>query len=183
MVSPLRATRIGWLVALAALAISMHAYGSDPVEVVLAPNMSIAFFNKFGRGSIVYVAPLKRRYVIEGTVDKTVTMIPRAERFLGELGIYNPAERSIFSLDRSLRIVTREAELHFVSVTEAQRQLREGSEVFDWVYNSQGYVVGYGTDPKRSQINVTLYRFFIGGKPARNMAGFDDTKVIVKEGK
>ena len=151
----------------------------QPREVVLKPGQRVEFRNRFGSGTISYVAPLQRAYTFEDGSSQTVTMIAREERFLGKLGIYEPAERWWYQVGRGPRLVVSEAEMHFHSLAEAKKYLVKGSAVLDWVYNQDGYVVGFSRTPERDQINVTLYRYFINGSPAHKMPGYDNTKVKV----
>lgn len=96
--------------------------------------MTIHFKNKNGERSISYVSPIERTFTFDGH-SKTLKMIPRPERFMGQLGIYDPAETWLSSPER---IVAAEAELHFNSEEEALTQLVEGSAVMNWVYNRDG---------------------------------------------
>lgn len=149
-----------------------------PVEAVLKPGMEIKFRNESGRGSVSYVSPLQRKFTLMGHVE-VMRMIARKERFLGQLGLYNPGARGIYSSDRSPRVVAIEAEMHFKSLGEALAFMIEGSAIMKWVYNEDGYVVGFSSSPQRNQVNVTVYRYFINGVPARSMPGFNNGSVIV----
>jgi hypothetical protein len=69
--------------------------------------------------------------------------------------------------------------MYFENMEAISNFLFEGSEVMDWVYNSDGYVVGYSQIPTRDQINISLFRLFLCNKPASNLQGFDNEKVVV----
>lgn len=155
---------------------------SEPKQVVLLPGQRVAFENRNGKGELVYKGPLERELVLDGKRYR-IPMIARPEPFLGRMGIYNPASRSLFSLNRTPRIVAVESERHFDSLSEARAALVEGSRLEAWVFNSEGYVVGFSATPSRNQINITLYRYFIKGRPARTIPGHDDDKVSVSEHK
>lgn len=151
---------------------------NDPSEIVLRPGMQIQFENRNGSGSIEYKNSYQRMLTIGGK-KLTITMIARNKRFRGQLGLYNPASRSTLSLEKSPRIVAVESEMHFATEEQAQNFLIEGATVQDWVYNDSGYVIGFFNTSSRNQVNVTLYRYFIDGKPARFMKGFNNKNIKV----
>lgn len=161
----------------------------EPKEVVLKPGQSIQFENENGCGFIRYISKKKRRYEITKSqcgiahdLQKTVKMIVRRNRFWGERGLYEPASRWGFEFWAGPRMVVSEAEMYFDSLASALKYMHIGSNVFKWVHNDQGYVVGYSETPRRANlIDISLYRYYINGKPALNMPGYDNSKVVLLE--
>ncbi|HEX7886949.1 MAG TPA: hypothetical protein VF474_13315, partial [Phenylobacterium sp.] len=69
---------------------------SAPIrETVLRPGQSVEATNKFGRVRITYVSPAERTFEWDGR-SRTVKLIPRPERFMGMLGLYDPADQWIW---------------------------------------------------------------------------------------
>jgi len=98
-------------------------------------------------------------------------MIPREERFMGKLGLYEPAGR-IVSLPGDVRLVVQEATRDFAGYSQLYAALYEGSAVMDWVYTRDGLVVGFSRTPERgNQINVDLYQFLVQGQKPRDLKG------------
>ena len=155
-------------------------------EAVLEDGQSIHFNNENGSGSIYYVSTDRRRYVItkrqqsDSTLNRNIRMIVRQNRFLGKRGLYEPASRWGFEFWAGPRMVVSEAEMHFGSLEAALKYMRVGSSVFKWVHNGQGYVVGYSESAQRNQVNVALYRYYINGKPALRMPGYDNEKLLLE---
>jgi hypothetical protein len=143
--------------------------------------MRLSFNNPNGSGAAKYVSPFKREYTFGRETPQTIELFARPSRFMGTLGIYNPGERWAGSLNANARLVAVESEVHFGSMDELRKFLYEGSAIQKWVYNQEGYVVGYFESPGREQRNLTLYRYFIKGKPARFLPGYDNAKVRVSD--
>jgi hypothetical protein len=132
-------------------------------ETVLHPGQSVTATNRFGTVTVSYVSPRKRKYEWDGR-SQTVRMIPRPDRFLGKLGLYEPAARLV-CLPGDARLVVEEAVRNFDDDEQMRAALREGSAVSDWVYTADGLVVGFGRVPERcNQINVDLYQFLVKGR-------------------
>ena len=70
-------------------------------------------------------------------------MIPRRQPFHGRLGLYEPAD-SWGCNPREVRLVVDEAVRDFNNVAEVHSFLRQGAAIMDWVYTSDGLVVGFG---------------------------------------
>lgn len=150
-----------------------------PQEVVLSDGQWVEFKNANGGGQIRYESPLRRTFRFDDGTSVTLKMVARKRRFLGKLGLYNPGNRWFFEFWKGKRIVAEEAEVHFESLDEARKYLVQGSAVEKWVYNDQGYVVGYFESSHRNQVNITLYRFYVKGEPLLNLPGFNNGSVIV----
>lgn len=134
-------------------------------EVVLHPGESIHATNKFGSVNVTYVSPLKRKFEWDGQ-SRVVKMIPRPEPWLGELGLYDPAAcfMILLPLCRTPRLVVEEAFHDFDSYDQLYAFIYQGSAVMDWVYTSDGLLVGFGRSPGREQINVDVRQLTIHGR-------------------
>jgi hypothetical protein len=138
-------------------------------ELAMEPGMHIEATNKNGTVSIDYIDPLKRRFRWEDH-DEVRTLIPRKERWLGELGAYDPAPAYIWEVFTP-RIVATDSQLHFDSMSDIDKWLYQSSPVLDWVYTDDGLVVGFSKNPNRYQVNVAVYQLYLNGKKPTNLEG------------
>jgi hypothetical protein len=151
---------------------------------VLNPGEKIAFENPNGSGVIKYISARKRFFSFSEGTEGVIKMKVRKKRFRGKLGLYEPASRWFFEAWKGKRVVATEAQMHFDSLEDALKYMHQGSAIQKWVHNEEGYVVGYFESPQRNQISIDLYRYYINGKPALKMPGYDNSKVVLtREGK
>lgn len=139
---------------------------------VLRPGQRVEATNKFGSVRISYVSPLKRKFAWDGE-SRTIKLIARPEPFLGESGLYDPAGCwvIIVPLCRTPRLVVEEAGHDFKSYDEIYAFLVQGSAVMDWVYTSDGLVVGFGRAPSRDQVNIEVRQLTIHGQKPIGLRG------------
>lgn len=98
-------------------------------------------------------------------------MIPREERFMGKLGLYEPAGRFV-SLPGDVRLVVQEATRDFDDYRQLYAALYESSAVMDWVYTRDGLVVGFSRTPERgNQVDVDVYQFLVQGQKPSDLKG------------
>lgn len=147
-------------------------------EVVLSEGQTVEASNKNGRIRISYVSPLKRKYEWDDS-EKTITLRPREERFEGKLGLYEPADAWIFLLGKT-RLVVDEAVRNFDSEEQLRVALTESSAYMDWIYTTDGLVVGFGRAPSRRQINIDLFQFLLRGQKPVGLAGARPDHVRIK---
>lgn len=104
-------------------------------------------------------------------------MIPREERFMGKLGLYEPAGR-FRSLPGDVRLVVQEATRDFEDYRQLYAALYESNAVMDWVYTRDGLVVGFSRTPERgNQINVDVYQFLVQGQKPSDLKGANENAV------
>jgi len=164
-------------IALAALMLGGWGPAVPVRETILNPGESLTATNKNGTVTVSYVSPIKRRYVWNDGA-KTVTMQPRPERFRGMLGIYDPAEVWFGINPSGVRLLVEEAERNFESYDAIYAQLHEGSADMDWVYTSDGLVLGFRRDPGRgNQITVDLLQFYLNGEKPAGLRGARDGQI------
>lgn len=109
-------------------------------------------------------------------------MIARPEPFQGQLGLYEPADS--WGLNPyEIRLVVDESVRDFDSEQQLAAALIEGSAIMDWVYTSDGLVVGFGRTPSRKQINIDLYQFLVRGKKPDSLPGAKPDQIRLIESK
>lgn len=135
----------------------------------MSERMLIQAANKNGEVSIEWLGPLERRYKWD-EYDEVRTLIPRETRWLGELGAYDPATQ-YFCIFCPIRIVASDSLLDFKSMEEVDAFLYQSSAVVDWVYNDEGWVVGFSKSPQRNQVSVEVFKITINGKPPQKIEG------------
>jgi hypothetical protein len=164
------------------LACALTACDGSPAppvrEVVLHPGESVQATNKFGSVRVTYVSPLKRKFEWDGQ-SRVVEMIARPEPWLGELGIYDPASCQVIviALCQTPRLVVAEAVHDFGSYDQLYAFVYEGSAVMDWVYTSDGLLVGFGRSPGRKQVSVDVRQLTIHGRKPTALRGARDRDV------
>lgn len=137
-----------------------------PRDCVLEPGMSVIFQNQNGTGKMNHLSRFRRHFELSNGIIRAVDLLPRKEPFHGKLGLYDPASKWFYEIWKPRdRLVIEESLRHFENAEQIQAALYEGRDVYNWVWNDQGYVVGFFSDPLRHQTNVCLYRFLIEGKP------------------
>lgn len=165
--------KLNWAVAsvlaLVGACLTGCAEHSTPIQgVVLRPGQSVEATNKFGSVRVSYVSPLKRKFEWDGD-SQTIKLIARPEPFDGESGLYDPAD--CFLTCQTPRLVVEEAGHDFDSYDQIYTFLVQGSAVMDWVYSSDGLVVGFGRSPTREQINIYVKQLTIHGQKPIGLHG------------
>lgn len=143
-------------------------------ETVLKAGQSLEATNRFGAVRVTYISPVKRKYEWDDET-RVVKLIPRPERFLGEMGIYEPAGCFIFC--RTPRLVLEEAYHDFPNYDQLYAFVYQGSSVMDWVYTSDGLLVGFGRSPAREQINVDVRQLTVRGRKPIDLRGARDADI------
>jgi hypothetical protein len=152
------------VIAFALLAVAGCSDPGDGVPVrgvALRPGEQIEATNKFGTVRISYVSPRERKYEWDGQA-RVLTMIPRPEPFMNELGLYDPAD--CFVLCRTPRLVVREAAHDFDTIDQIYSYLWAENATVDWVYSGDGLAVGWARWPDREQVNIDVQQFTIHGQ-------------------
>jgi hypothetical protein len=128
--------------------------------------------NKFGSVRVTYVTRLKRKFDWDGT-SRVIRLIARPEPFEGEAGLYDPADcwAIVIPLCQTPRLVVEEAFHDFDSYDQIYAFLYQGSAVMDWVYTSDGLVVGFGRQPDRDQLIIEVKQLTIHGRKPAGLRG------------
>jgi hypothetical protein len=136
---------------------------------VLRSGQSLIATNKNGSVKISYLSPIKRKYEWDGKT-RIVKMIQMQPITPGVTGLYEPAD--FWGVNPFLiRLVTVEATHEFETLDQIYAFLRQSSLIMDWVYTSDGLVVGYGKCPARQQINIYVWQLLINGKKPSCLKG------------
>ena len=123
-------------------------------ETVLVPGESIEATNKTGTVKISYVSPTKRKYEWDGKI-RVVKLTPRPDRFLGMLGIYDPADA--WGPILRVRLVLEEAVRDFENEDQVYAFLKEEPDM-NWCYTNDGLTIGYARTPERQAVNIDLFQ-------------------------
>jgi hypothetical protein len=97
-------------------------------------------------------------------------MIPREEPFDRKLGLYEPADSWGFVFWKE-RLVVQESVIDFENLDEIEAFLRQTKDYMDWVYSSDGLVVGFGRTPARKQVNIDLWQLLLRGEKPKELTG------------
>src|SRR5262249_41938650 len=93
-------------------------------ETVMSPEMRIQATTPVGEIVVTAVDELRRAYTWEGAT-RSVAMSPRAERWYGSLGLYNPGAGEHWKEHKGItRGVTEEGQQHFKSAEEALKWIQ-----------------------------------------------------------
>lgn len=155
-------------------------FREGPLESVMTKGMTIEATNKAGMIRIVAGEGLQRTYDWNSH-KKRVRLLSRTSRWLGSLGMYHPGG------GKDVNLVTQEGQQHFCSEQEAIEWLKWQKYRFDWVYNSDGLVVGWyvsGSQKKEPDeyysINVEVWQIYISGKKPSDLAGAENDKIHIE---
>ena len=157
--------------------VSCHLLAKDNQVIpgaVLKPGESIEATNKFGLVKISYASPVKRKFEWDGT-SRIVKLTVRPEPFEGREGMYDPAD--VWFVTFRTRLVIEEYTKNFNSYDYIYKYLYEGSGVYDWVYTSDGLVVGYGTCPSREEVSIDVFQLLLNGKKPTNLRGARNNQI------
>lgn len=149
-------------------------------EFAMLPGEAITATNVNGTMKIVAVDWLNRDYTWEGAT-RTVTMLPRPERWYGSLGVYYPGLGNHWQEHHGItRGVVQEGQKHFETTESALEWLRSESWL-PYVYNRDGLVVGWSKTPERNQLNVEVWQIVINGEKPKDLDGASDTRLRVEK--
>lgn len=141
---------------------------------VLQPGQSIVATNKNGSVKISYVSPTKRKYEWDGH-SRVVNLTVRPEPFQGREGMYDPAD--VWLICFQVRLLLEEYTINFKNEKEMYQYLYQGGGIMDWVYSSDGLVVGFGRSPSRQAIDIDLFQILLNGKRPTNLRGASQTAI------
>lgn len=165
-------------------------------EVVLKPGMVIVATNP--NGTVTIKAGEGTTRIFSGkNWEKKRDLIPRANRWYGSLGLYDPAT----SWSPYGRLLVDEGRLYFSSISEALKYLYTQGDYFKYVYANSGLVFGYhiaslsdATESTRRAVekrygpekestrSIELWQIYINGKRPTSIPGADDSAITVSGG-
>ena len=156
-------------------------------ELVLLNGTTLTAKTQTGAVSIHAENQLARTYEWDGC-SLSSNMRKRDSRWLGSLGIYDPAGSLgilsglfpwWFKCNGVSRTVVGEGQLHFSSKEDAEKWLARYSQSSSTVWSNDGLVVQWGIEPQREQINVNVWQLCIAGKRPAGLIGGNDSALIL----
>lgn len=148
-------------------------------EVVMSPGMRITATTSRGTIAITAVDEVTRSYTWDGAT-RAVEMSPRAKRWYGSLGLFNPGAGEHWRDHHGItRSVTEEGQQHFKTIDEAMKWIK-GRNYYPFVYRSDGLIIGWDKTLLRKQLNVEVWQLLIDGKKPTRLPGSQDGKIVVE---
>ncbi|MEO3689894.1 hypothetical protein [Roseateles paludis] len=163
--------RYAWLLCVPSLAIA--------AAPELALNEHVRLTAKTSQGTIAVVsgAGLDRAYQWNDC-SLSADMHPRASRWFGSLGIYDPAPSTLrLPLNRCngvYRTVVQEGQIHFADPSAANAWLLRYSKVRPTIWSNDGLVVQWAASLPREQLSVDVWQVCIANQYPKQLPGADD---------
>lgn len=150
-------------------------YGSN--EFVMFSGMTINATNKNGSITIKAISKFEREFIWKDNNIK-VSLVAREKRWYGSLGAYYSGG------GRRIHAVIEEGQQHFCSESEALDWLIWRNEQLDYVYSSNGLVIGWYTqkDEKSDQIAlaVKIWQIYINGDKPNDINDSQNNMIEVR---
>lgn len=149
---------------------------------------SITATTTSGVVTIVAGSKLARKYKWR-KCELDARMGARGSRWMGKLGIYDPAPSSgvasYFACEGISRTVVEEAQVHFENEAAAASWLARYARIYqkDTVWTNDGLVVGWAVVPGRDQLNVNVLQLCVGGQRTKSLPEASDAKVSIVGGR
>lgn len=145
-------------------------------ELVMHDGMTITAINKNGSISI-HAKKLLSREISWNNHEIKTELMPREKRWYGSLGAYSPGG------GLGVHAVVEEGQQHFSSKSEVLDWLLWRNELFDYVYTSDGLVVGWYTqqDKKSDQIalGLKIWQIYIDGRKPSELKGSSNNLIEI----
>ncbi len=145
-------------------------------ELVMTPGMFIEATTTQGVMRISYVDKYVREYTWDGHT-KVFGHMARKERWYGSLGMYRPYG------DGTMHVVLEEGQQHFDSLSAAHEWLNKKSQWTEYVWTSDGLVVGW-KEQKRPKdgfiaLRVDVWQIYVDGKKPDGMRNAQDESILI----
>lgn len=157
--------------------------GSNARELVMHDDVKIEVDGPNGSISVYSSSPLERRFNLGGC-SLQAKLRPRAERWYGLLGAYDPAGSFLPRLTKCngvTRVVAQEGQLHFDDQGAAERYLIWRSELGDTTWTSNGLIVTWIISTDRNQLNFDVIQICLNGELYRPNFSAQSSSPIVTE--
>jgi hypothetical protein len=160
------------------------AWPADSIspEIAMTPGMQITARTEKGEITIRAGDGLERFYTWDGAT-RSAKLQPRKERWYGSLGITSsePVPWRRWKSNKGItRLLLEEGVLWFKTVDDALAWIKRArSTGADYVYTSNGLVVGWGKILPRKQLNVDVWQFMIDGNKPQSMQGSQNELISV----
>ena len=166
-----------------ACACLVAACGGPPgkAEIVLCPGSSVTVMGESGSLTVRAMSLTTRAYQVED-FDVATDLIPRWQRWNGNLGLYRPAGSG---------------DTHTV-LEEGQQFFSNEDELYDWIewakrwggelhYTSDGLLMRWATRPRGAEeagpkrsLSVDVVQLMLRGQKPKGLGGADDEAFIVR---
>lgn len=163
-----------------AFLITWCASATAAPELVLTQGTRLTVITPVGSVGVVAGIDMARSYEWKGCSFKSDTVV-RSSRWMGALGIYDPAPRFLPTMPWSKckglsRTVVDESQIHFEDVAGAELWLKRycthGGA--NGVWSNDGLVVCITTTPTREQFNMSLTQICVKGNRPTILLGATD---------
>ncbi|PYL58067.1 MAG: hypothetical protein DMF30_03950 [Verrucomicrobia bacterium] len=94
-----------------------------------------------------------------------------------------PSKQTTPSNPFETRLVVEEASIDFGKEDQIYAFLKQSSAYMDWVYTSDGLVVGFGRTPSRKQSNIDLWQILLRGQKPVGLIGARREQIVLTEQK
>jgi hypothetical protein len=176
-----------FLVPALSLTLPLAGAAAQSQELVLQENTHLVAITPSGRISIRAGKKFDRWYSW-GQCTLRSHMQARSSRWLGNLGIYDPAGSFLilstvlpwwFKCDGISRTVVDEGQIHFANQSTAETWLARYAEPSASVWTNDGLLVRWDITKEREQINVDLWQICIHGRRPIKLPGAHDQAITV----
>jgi len=170
-------------IALLCWATTSCSQSSAAPELVLSNGARLEAHTSSNNVVVIAGNGIKRRYEWDHC-GLDADMSARKERWLGALGIYDPAGRLFLNPFAGChgisRTVVQEGQLHFADEGEANAWISQYRRSYtSVVWTSDGLLVAWDIVPKRDQLGVAVYQLCIRGHRPLHLIGAQDDAIQV----
>jgi len=170
--------RAGIVILFAAVSLPCEAVGAP--ELVLQEGARLTATTSSGSISILAGRGVARTYRWNNCSLQS-RMLPRASRWFGSLGVYDPSPGSVgpalFSRGCKgiSRTVVQEAQIHFSDPSAAEKWLARYAAIGSTVWSNDGLVVQWFLSPGREQLNADVWQVCVLNRQPTELAGATDS--------
>src|ERR1700693_4530041 len=152
-------------------------------ELVLSNGARLEAHTSSNNVTVIAGDGIKRRYEWDHC-RLDADMSARKERWLGVLGIYDPAGRvfrnPFAGCNGISRTVVQEGQLHFANEGDANAWISQYRRSYtSVVWTNDGLLVAWDIVPKRDQLGVAVYQLCIRGHRPIQLEGASDDAIQV----
>jgi hypothetical protein len=152
-------------------------------ELVLRSGAHLRAHTSSSNITVIAGNGFERRYEWD-RCSLNANMSARSERWLGSLGIYDPAGRLILNPFAGChgisRTVVQEGQIHFADEAGANAWISKYRPIYRSVaWTNDGLLVAWDIRPERSQLNVDVYQICIHGQRPVHLNGAMDDAVQI----
>ena len=145
------------------------------IEAVLSDGMKICAKASNDSICISAIGQNKRSILWDGQ-DRSITLLPRKERWNGKLGLVSPNQpKNIWKGENGItRVLIEEAEIRYDSIESAIEAINfPGKEKYSVVYNDNGLLLTWHSSdsPEEKLLDLMVYQILIDGEKPKHLPG------------